>query len=66
MLQLTIVVDSEGYLNITGPVDDKITVLGILELAKAIVLNAEVVTAPVIRDGDTTPAGVLRRKVQES
>lgn len=37
--QITITVDDKGKLNISGPLQDKILMLGLLELAKDAVLN---------------------------
>ena len=36
---LTILVDKNGSLTVTGPINDKILSLGLLEMAKHIVLN---------------------------
>jgi hypothetical protein len=36
---LTIMVDKNGSLSVTGPINDKILSLGLLEMAKNIVLN---------------------------
>ena len=37
--QITITVDEKGKLNVSGPLQDKILMLGLLELAKGVVLN---------------------------
>lgn len=63
MLQITIVLDSEGYLNITGPVDDKITMLGLLELSKQIIIQSETAIPAVKVDADVHS---IRTKVRES
>ena len=37
--QITITVDEKGKLHVSGPLQDKILMLGLLELAKGVVLD---------------------------
>lgn len=65
MIQVTLILDDQGYLSVTGPVDDKAMVLGILELGKHVVLTDTSWAA--ISDGISDAANhTLRQKVQES
>ena len=58
MIELRIVVSDDGQLQITGPIENKVVCLGILEIAKDVVKHYEV---PLVQ---TVPAnGNILRKV---
>lgn len=60
MIRLVLQLDDKGYLEVSGPVDDKPTCLGILELAKHLILTDES-WATLSAEPKT-----IRRAVQES
>lgn len=41
MIRIVLQLDDKGYLEVSGPVDDKPNCLGILELAKHLILTDE-------------------------
>lgn len=68
MIRLVLQLDDKGYLEVSGPVDDKPTCLGILELAKHLILTDESWLAAREHENNagTGKDKIIRSSVKES
>ena len=62
MQRLVIELDDKGQLNINGPIQNKVLCLGMLELAKSLVIDFKAEDLPKVVVSPVVDIDLLRRK----